>query len=76
MLKISLCDCDIKYKEKFIFLKEVDSLVLFKMFNLIQALRIINFLEKLKREVKLKGFLNIKVRKMGKPLELIIKKTQ
>ncbi len=39
-------------------------------------MRIVIFLEKLKKEIKHKDFLNIKARKMGKLLELIIKKIQ
>ncbi|ACN55469.1 conserved hypothetical protein (plasmid) [Borreliella burgdorferi CA-11.2A] len=39
-------------------------------------MRIVIFLEKLKKEIECKDFLSIKVRKIGKLIELIIKKTQ
>ncbi len=39
-------------------------------------MRIVIFLEKLKKEIERQDFLNIKVRKIGKLLKLIIKKIQ
>ncbi len=64
-----------KYKEEFPFLKEIDSLALCNVqLDLNSAYN--NFLGKLKMEIERKDSLNIKVRKIGKLLELIIKKTQ
>ncbi|AHH05997.1 Transposase (plasmid) [Borrelia miyamotoi FR64b] len=63
------------YKNEFPFLKEVDSLALCSAWiDLNSAYS--NFLETLKKEIEHKDFLNIKVRKIDKLLELIIKKTQ
>lgn len=73
--KQSLITYPSKYKEEFPFLKEVDSLALCNaQLDLNSAHS--NFLEKLKKEIERKDFLNIKVRKTGKLLELIIKKIQ
>ncbi|MCD2388685.1 hypothetical protein LRB83_04985 [Borreliella burgdorferi] len=73
--KQSLITYPSKYKEEFPFLKEVNSLALCSAWiDLNSAYN--NFLDKLKKEIERKDFLNIKVRKIGKLIELIIKKTQ
>nr|WP_226047818.1 MULTISPECIES: helix-turn-helix domain-containing protein [Borreliella]AAU85954.1 hypothetical protein BGP104 [Borreliella bavariensis PBi] len=65
-----------KYKEEFSFLKEVDSLALCNAQLDLNSAYSNFFLEKLKKEIEHKDFLNIKARKIGKLLELIIKKIQ
>ncbi len=51
-----------KYKEEFLFLKEVDSLALCNVhLDLNSAYN--NFLDKLKKEIERNDFLNMKVRK-------------
>lgn len=62
------------YKNEFPFLKEVDSLALCSAWiDLNSAYS--NFFREIKKEIERKDFLNIKVKKIDKPIELIIKKT-